>query len=635
LKFKYIVLLLLQVIYCNSTKAQNNYSDSVLKIIKNTQDPNTKFQQLCDLSFTLRGADSTKAYAYGYEALQLAKQSNSLKNQAIAYEYLSSITRYHENIKKQVTYVDSCAALAELSNDDEALAYANFALGYKYDAIGDNEKYVSHMLASIGYFEKAKKRYDKVVNGYENLAANFGYQKNITLQKKYTDLALQVAIESKDSLNIANAFTTWAEFLKDTAAEMDDSPQKDALLDSAEKFYLKAIHIFENNLDKPNIGFSYSRTNNNLSSLYVYHFLKKRPEQTIAYLQKSESVALKINDPYLLMVIYGQWAQYSITTKNIKGIEYALGKVHYYINQQSDVDPYYNVALYKNHMDLCELKNDFAEYRKYFVLHDEAVGEMMGRQSAEREYNATVRFETEKKNTEIKFLKSSINTRKKINYLLTGLSILALVAMLFIFRSYRFRKKAFEKEKILLEKEKQEAALQSKLKEEEAMNAIMEKELAEQDRLVAIQEKLLTETQKEKMQQELMSNRLQLDRKNELLKELKEKIPYLKSGNLVEIKQLAKNLDKDAEQDDEFEILSSSFQNTNPKFFSSLQVKASHTLSKLDLKYCAYMKMGMSNKEIANFMNIEAKSMRMARYRIKQKLDLDKEQDLDEFITNS
>jgi hypothetical protein len=635
LKFKYVFLLVLQVICCCSTKGQNNYSDSILKIIQSSKDPAIKFQQLCELCYTYRGADSTKAYAYGYEALQLAKENKSLKNQAIAYEYLSSITRYHDDIKKQIIYVDSCAALAEISKDQEAMAYANFALGYKYNAIGENEKYVSYMLASIAYFEKAKKRYDKVVNGYENLAANFANQKNIALQKKYTDFALNAALESNDSIDIANAFTTLAEFLKDTTEDMDDSPQKEALLDSAEKLYLKAIKLFENNLNKPNNGYSYSRTNNNLSSLYVYNFLEKRPIQTIQYLKKSESIALKINDPSLLMVVYGQWSQYYINTKNIQGLEYALEKVHYYINQQSNIDPYYKAVLYKNHMDLCELKNDFTGYRKYFVLHDEAIGEMMGRQSAEREFNATVRFETEKKNAEINFLKSSINTRKKINYLLIGLTIVALIAMLFIYRSYIFRKKAFINEKFLLEKEKHEIALLSKLKEEEAINAIMEKELAEQDRLVAIQEKLMTETQKEKMLQELMSNRLQLDRKNELLKELKEKIPHLKTNNLAGIKQLSKTLDKDAEQDGEFEILSSSFRNTNPQFFSSLQLKAGNTLSKLDLKYCAYIKMGMSNKEIANFMNIEAKSMRMARYRIKQKLVLDKEQDLDEYITNS
>ena len=55
-------------------------------------------------------------------------------------------------------------------------------------------------------------------------------------------------------------------------------------------------------------------------------------------------------------------------------------------------------------------------------------------------------------------------------------------------------------------------------------------------------------------------------------------------------------------------------------------------LTRLDLKYCTYIFMGLTNKEIAMKMNVDPKSIRMARYRIKQKLDLAKEDSLDQFI---
>lgn len=67
-------------------------------------------------------------------------------------------------------------------------------------------------------------------------------------------------------------------------------------------------------------------------------------------------------------------------------------------------------------------------------------------------------------------------------------------------------------------------------------------------------------------------------------------------------------------------------------FFENLQQKAGHTLTRLDLKYCSYILMGMSNKEISVRLSIEPKSIRMARYRIKQKLGLDKDANLDHFI---
>jgi hypothetical protein len=52
----------------------------------------------------------------------------------------------------------------------------------------------------------------------------------------------------------------------------------------------------------------------------------------------------------------------------------------------------------------------------------------------------------------------------------------------------------------------------------------------------------------------------------------------------------------------------------------------------LDLKYCGFILMKLSTKEIASQMNVEPKSIRMARYRIKQKLNLGKDEDLDQFI---
>ena len=45
--------------------------------------------------------------------------------------------------------------------------------------------------------------------------------------------------------------------------------------------------------------------------------------------------------------------------------------------------------------------------------------------------------------------------------------------------------------------------------------------------------------------------------------------------------------------------------------------------------------MKVSNKEMASQMNVEPKSIRMARYRIKQKLELSKDEDLDVYIQQS
>jgi DNA-binding CsgD family transcriptional regulator len=244
-------------------------------------------------------------------------------------------------------------------------------------------------------------------------------------------------------------------------------------------------------------------------------------------------------------------------------------------------------------------------------------------------------FANYKQKEALKDAQNEIKIKKKLNYFYIGLSLISLIGLVFMFRSYNFKQKNYIKEKALLIKENEQAQLLTKFNQEKAINAIMEKEIAEQDRQIAIQERLLTEQQKEKLQQELMSNRLQLETKNNFLKEIKEKLPALQKTYQTEIKNISRTVDKSLEADEEFELLQRNFANSNPRFFASLQLKAAEALTQLDLKYCGYIKLGMSTKEIANLMHIEPKSMRMARYRIKQKLQLDKEEDLDNFIIAS
>jgi DNA-binding CsgD family transcriptional regulator len=259
---------------------------------------------------------------------------------------------------------------------------------------------------------------------------------------------------------------------------------------------------------------------------------------------------------------------------------------------------------------------------------------MIEKENRAKEYNASVRFETEKKSQQIAMLQENLSSRQKINYLFTALLIFVFFTFLFMLRSYHYRQKSYIKNNLLLQKANEEAILLSKIKEEETVIAVLESELMEKELRIALQEKKWNEEQNNRLQQKLMTNNLQLDKKNEVLKDIKIKLSEMKAEKSADINTLSKTIDKSMEVDDEFELLKTSLENTNPVFFSTLKEKASGTLTKLDYKYCGYIKLGLSTKEIANLMNIEPQSMRMARYRIKQKLNLDRETDLDSYITS-
>ena len=625
-------IIVLSFFFTNTFQAQKS-KQALLKILNQSSlSPQERSDYLCQLSSCYKKNDTIKAYHYANQALKLAKKENDTKSQAIAYETLSDIARFLDNVPQQIKFADSSYILATASKDLKAIAYANYAIAYKNEFIGNKEKYIDYMLRSLAYFEKNKMRYDKLVNGYENLGAYFIDHNDLILSKKYNKKALDLAYESQNQVNIANGLTSWALFLVRDAEQK--TPADPHLLQTAENNYLKAIKIFENEKRKGNIIGSYGRTCLNLTSLYLYHFFETEPEKTLAHLKKTEAICVELNEPMQLMVMYGQQAQFYTNLNDISNVEKVLKKVSDIIEKHPKINPRYFALLYKNYMDLADIKNDFTSYKKYFNLYDKAIAVMMEKENRARDYNASVRFETEKKSQQIQLLTDNLESRKKINYLYAALVILVFFTLLFMLRSYHFRQRSYIKTNLLLQKANEEATLLSKIKEEEAMVALLESELTEKELQIAIQEKKINEQEKIKLQQELMTNNLQLEKKNEVLKDIQNKLLVMKSEKSSDIKTLSKTIDKSMEVDDEFELLKTSLANTNPVFFSTLQEKASGTLTKLDFKYCGYIKLGMSTKEIANHMNIETQSMRMARYRIKQKLNLDRETDLDTYITS-
>jgi len=73
------------------------------------------------------------------------------------------------------------------------------------------------------------------------------------------------------------------------------------------------------------------------------------------------------------------------------------------------------------------------------------------------------------------------------------------------------------------------------------------------------------------------------------------------------------------------------FESIHPHFFKRIQ-KQYNNLSSGELRLCAYIKMKLSPKEIANQLNIDNNSIIKARYRLKKKMKLNKEDQLDQHI---
>jgi len=75
------------------------------------------------------------------------------------------------------------------------------------------------------------------------------------------------------------------------------------------------------------------------------------------------------------------------------------------------------------------------------------------------------------------------------------------------------------------------------------------------------------------------------------------------------------------------------FKEVYPEFYNNLMSRYPN-LSDHDIKFCAYIRLDLSTKEIVDFENISKRTVEAKKYRLKKKLELSTETDLKKWILN-
>ena len=258
----------------------------------------------------------------------------------------------------------------------------------------------------------------------------------------------------------------------------------------------------------------------------------------------------------------------------------------------------------------------------------------------EQTHKLEAQYENKRIKSEIEVVKEREKNRRIQNYLYISLAIMAVFLLILVRRNYANRMKLQAEKELRLQKEKQEAQAQALHKEkqrrllsiqkirverESKLRILLEQE--EQARLKEQQE--LLRLKNDQMHKEALANALQIERKNQLLDEIRESIKAKETDvNIDTILKQEKRMEEALDQSVK------EFQEIHPEFFSKLNALSDNKLTPLDLRYCAYIHLKLSTKELATIFNVEPKSIRMTKYRIKQKLNLDKEKDLEDFLQN-
>lgn len=177
------------------------------------------------------------------------------------------------------------------------------------------------------------------------------------------------------------------------------------------------------------------------------------------------------------------------------------------------------------------------------------------------------------------------------------------------------------------------ASLQQKHEEELKRQAYihhLEKEKNEKEIIRMQNEKLAQEVLLKK--KELANTSMHLMEKEDTIIKIKEKVDRLKTeadnDDIKSITDLIKDTEKLNANWDQF---AARFDELNDGFLNKLRKKYPQ-LTNSDLKVCSYIKLNLSNKEMAQILNISVRGVEVSRYRIRKKIGLQTSESLSSFL---
>ncbi len=137
---------------------------------------------------------------------------------------------------------------------------------------------------------------------------------------------------------------------------------------------------------------------------------------------------------------------------------------------------------------------------------------------------------------------------------------------------------------------------------------------------------------------ELASIAMHLVQKGEILAKIKEELVKLNKNAANKevtnnIKKIVKTISEDDKMNEDWEHFASHFNNVHSDFLVALKEKFP-ILNAHDLKLCAYLRMNLTSKEIAQLMNISLRGVEISRYRLRKKLQISTETNLFDYLLN-
>jgi AraC family chitin signaling transcriptional activator len=135
---------------------------------------------------------------------------------------------------------------------------------------------------------------------------------------------------------------------------------------------------------------------------------------------------------------------------------------------------------------------------------------------------------------------------------------------------------------------------------------------------------------------ELANYTMLLVKKRELLIEMHDELNALKElarndTSRQKLRELTKKINANLQNEEHIQVFEANFERVHHVFFTELKTSFPD-LTQKELRLCAFVRMNLTNKEIASILNISVRGVETARYRLRKRLSLNHEEDMVDFL---
>jgi tetratricopeptide (TPR) repeat protein len=565
--------------------AQDNF-EQIEKNLPAMADDTAKVNRLVELGEHYCSVKNDKALMFLQEAYTISLSLNYTSGIGRSLMWQGRVYYYESNFNLSTNYLDKAKKPLEAAGDPDDLSFWYMAKGFNLKITGDYVHAIEMLEKSIQLSKQAGNK-SRVATCSYSIGEVLRERGDIDKAMDYYQEALTIEKEIDDKVGIANVYSC-----------LGYSYTSLRKLDSSLYFHKRALKLrTELKLDR-----HIASSEMNIGKVLIR---MGRYDEAIKTLKHALSIFESLDEKTGSIVVNLLIAD----AMNKKGDPQGVELANKMLQMAKSIDnPHFLSFAYEQLSEIYAYRNDYQkafEYQKKHKVIDDSLF------TIEKERMLTeveAKFQSEKKDDNIRYLTAQTKSQRKNNILLIILIVLFGASVVLLFFLLKMKSTAFRHQQ----------------------------KLREQENIIHSQEKKLLKEQLESKNRELASKALEMLRYNDAISgivEKLEKMNYMLKDDpdaLKSINDIIRDIDSNTRQNiwDEFET---AFKNIHSGFYKKL-IEICPDITSSEIKLAALLKLNLTSKEISAITYKSESGIKTTRYRLRKKLNFSSDEKLIPFL---